>query len=112
MKDNKGQALIEFILIIPIFMFILLSIIDIGNIVISKYKLEDNISVVADLYQQNRQSELNDYIKSNNLIIYYNNNTDYTNIVLEKNVNIITPGLNVILGRKMNIQTERSIYHE
>ena len=37
MKDNHGQALIEFIIIIPVLLFILFAIVDIGNIIYQKY---------------------------------------------------------------------------
>ena len=50
MKDNKGQALVEFVLIVPILIFILLALIDIGNVIINKYKLEDNLSTIVELY--------------------------------------------------------------
>ena len=38
--NKKGQALVEFILILPIFIFILLAIVDIGKINIMKSHLE------------------------------------------------------------------------
>ena len=50
MKSNKGQALVEFIMIIPIFIFILLAIVDFGNIIYQKYQLENNIDTIADMY--------------------------------------------------------------
>ena len=60
MKDNKGQALVEFVLIVPILIFILLALIDIGNVIINKYKLEDNLSTIVELYQNNKHDEINE----------------------------------------------------
>ena len=37
--NKKGQALIEFILIMPIFLILIMSLIDVGNIYIKKYEL-------------------------------------------------------------------------
>jgi len=41
MKNNKGQALVEFIIILPIFLLLIISIIDFGNIISKKYSLEN-----------------------------------------------------------------------
>lgn len=112
MKNNKGQALVEFILIIPIFMFILLAIIDIGNIIISKYKLENSLSTIVELYQNNQNAELQNYVLQNNLVVNYNKKDKYTTIVLNDDVLVRTPGLNNILGKKMKIETSRTIYNE
>ena len=40
MKNKKGQALVEFVVIMPIFIMLLISIIDLGNIIYKKYHLE------------------------------------------------------------------------
>ena len=39
MKNNKGQALVEFIIILPIFLLLIISVIDFGNIISKKYFL-------------------------------------------------------------------------
>lgn len=112
MKNDKGQALVEFILIIPIFMFILLAIIDVGNIIISKYKLENNLNTIVELYQNNQDAELQNYVLQNNLYVNYNKNDKYTTIVINDDVLVRTPGLNNILGKKMKLETSRTIYNE
>lgn len=112
MKDNRGQALVEFLLIIPVLMFIVLAFVDVGNIVTSKYKLEDQMSTIISLYENNSLSEIENYISLNNLNINYSNYNNYTTISLNKNISIITPGLNNILGKKMKIETKRTIYNE
>ena len=47
MKSNKGQALVEFVVIMPIFIMLLISIIDLGNIY--NQSLEEIIN--SDRYQ-------------------------------------------------------------
>ena len=37
MKKNKGQALVEFIIIIPVLLLLLMGMIDFGNIIHKKY---------------------------------------------------------------------------
>ena len=61
--NRKGQALIEFVLILPVFLMILFTIVDFGNILFSKNKLESTSSdLVRILYRgKNVQEVLNDY---------------------------------------------------
>ena len=110
--NNKGQALVEFILIIPIFMFILLGIIDISNIITNKYKLEDNLNVIVELYQNNDKAELSSYINKENITIDYEIDNKYTKIIVKRIVSIKTPILNNILGRQKEIDATRTIYNE
>ena len=112
MKNNKGQALVEFILIIPVFMFILLALIDVGNIIYSKYKLENSLNIIVELYQSNQTDKLSNYVTDNNLSVNYKENGTYMTILLNSKVDIMTPGLNNILGKNMNIETSRVIYSE
>ena len=106
MKDNKGQALVEFVLIVPILIFILLALIDIGNVIINKYKLEDNLSTIVELYQNNKHDEINTLAENKGIVV------SYTTIKLKKNVVIMTPGLNNVLGHQIVLETERSVYNE
>lgn len=112
MKNHEGQALVEFILIIPVLAFLILGIIDIGNIVISKYHLENDLSNIVELYQIGKYSEIDNYINDNNIQIVYEKKDLYTTIILSDNVYIKTPGLNNVLGKKMKIETKRIIYNE
>ncbi len=112
MKNNRGQALVEFLLVIPVFMFILLGIIDVGNIIISKYKLENNLSTVVELYQNNQIAELSNYVSKKDIVVNYEKGEKYTEIILSDKVSIMTPGLNNILGKSMLIETSRTIYNE
>ena len=62
MKNNKGQALVEFIIIIPVLIFILFALIDFGNIILQKYKLEDSMDTISELYLVNDTSGINSYL--------------------------------------------------
>ena len=50
MKD-KGQALIEFVLILPVILLILLYIIEFGRITLKKQQLESNMDLIVNLYE-------------------------------------------------------------
>lgn len=57
MKNNKGQALVEFVIIMPIFIFIVLAMFDLGNIIIKKYELENNLDTIVNMYEENKNEE-------------------------------------------------------
>ena len=46
--NKKGQALIEFILILPIILLILVYLIDIGHIFMQKYDLNNSLETVSE----------------------------------------------------------------
>ena len=50
MKNNKGQALVEFIIVLPILLLIIISIVDFGNIISKKYKS------LSEFFMQKKQS--------------------------------------------------------
>ena len=47
--NKKGQALVEFILILPVLILILFVIIDFGNIFYSKYELQNQSADIVNL---------------------------------------------------------------
>ena len=46
------------------------------------------------------------------VLINEENNNDYTKIVISKDINIMTPGLNLILGNPYRISIERNVLNE
>ena len=110
MKKNSGQALIEFVIILPIILMILLYIIEFGRITLKKYELESNMELIAELYKDNKQEEMNDYINTNNIKIEITKNNELTTIIIRKNIKTNMPLINRILGN--NIETKRTIYEQ
>ena len=110
MKNDRGQALVEFILILPIFLLLIMSIIDFGNIITKKYSLENDIDVISDLYKEEKYEDINKYIKDKKIEISYSNDDDFLKINISKNINITSPVLNLIFGRTYKIDIEKSIY--
>ena len=112
--NKKGQALVEFIIIIPILVFILLAIIDYVNLSYNKSKLENIIVDVGNMCKNNESEvEINNFIKSNdkdtNLEVKYEDK--YIYIKLTKPFSYITPGMDNIFKTK-SIVVERKIYNE
>lgn len=106
--NRKGQALVEFVLILPVFILILFAIVDFGTILSKKNELEnDSIDIVLLI---NNGTNI-DAIKSkySDLDIDLKDADKYTEIKITKSINIITPGLNLILGNPYKVIVERVI---
>ena len=109
--NNKGQALVEFVLILPIFLFLILAVYDFGMIFNSKTSLENESSDIITLYKNGKTlDEIKLMYPDNQVTI--TNDSDYYQIKVEKSVNLITPGFNRIFGDPYLINVERYIPYE
>lgn len=109
---NKGQALVEFIIILPILLLLLLGLIDFGNIIYKKYTLENDLDQIVILIKQKNEVGINTYLKQNGITSSIETKTDTTSITLTKKITINTPGLNKILGKTYQIEAKRVILNE
>lgn len=106
--NRKGQALVEFVLILPVFILILFAIVDFGTILSKKNELEnDSIDIVLLINNGTSIDEIKS--KYSDLDIDLKDVDKYTDIKITKSINIITPGLNLILGNPYKIIVERVI---
>jgi len=110
MKNNKGQALVEFIIVLPILLLLIMAIIDIGNIFVKKYSIENDLDVVYDMYKLGDNDGINNYVKEKELKIDYEKNGEFLVINLSKLTKINTPILNNILGYNYKIEASKVIY--
>lgn len=106
--NNKGQALIEFVLILPVFLFILFAIIDFGIIFNSKSNLESDSADIIELFKNGTSVEEIKNIYEDNLIGISSDGKYYT-FTITTSVNLITPGLNRVLGDPYTINVERVV---
>ena len=112
MKNNKGQALVKFIIILPIFLLLIISVIDFGNIISKKYSLENDIDTISSMYKDNKVNQIEYYINKKDIKVKFTNEGDLTNIKLSKDVKIMSPMLNLVFGKFYDISVEKSIYNE
>ena len=107
--NRKGQALVEFILILPVFLMILFTIIDFGNILFSKNKLESTSSdLVRVIYHgDNVQEVLSNYKDVSVKVDDYQDK--YKKITVSQDIKVITPFLDRILGNPCKIKVERIV---
>lgn len=112
MKNNKGQALIEFVIILPILLLLILGAIDFGNILYKKYTLENDLDYITSLVRNNKTIEIDYYNKQNHITSNIEQIESKTTITVSKNISVITPGLNKILGKNYKIEAKRVILNE
>lgn len=108
--NKHGQALVEFIIILPILLLLIFAFIDLGRIIVCKNHLEGVMSEVANL----EESEIKEYLKKDSeyKISYSIKIDEYKNITLTTNLDLITPGLKNILHNPYVVKVERSIVYE
>ena len=114
--NKKGQALVEFIIILPIFVMMLLCIVDIGKIIFYQNRLEGKMEDVITLYNNGNTYEkiLNVIEKdeSDVTLEIANDNNEYIEFKLIKELEILTPGLNLILDNPYKVDVKRVIYYD
>ena len=117
--NKKAQALIEFVLILPVLIMLIFSFLDIGRIYVTKSELETITTNVASYIKENTNSsenDIKDYISNltdKKINIEKLERTDkYTSIKLTNRVALITPGINLILGNDYKASVERVIVNE
>lgn len=117
MKNKKGQALIEFVLVLPVLVMLIFSVIDFGRIFVNKNELETALGYINDIDRESLDyNSLNEVINKNTkdpiIIDIKDENDGYISITLSKKINIITPGLNLILSSPYKISTNRVVKYE
>ena len=109
--NRKGQALVEFVLILPVFILMLFAVVDFGFIVSKKNELENiSVDVISMIRSGKSIDEINKFYP--NLSINKVDRDDNIDIKLSENVDIMTPGLNLILGDPYKVEIERIIPSE
>ena len=106
--NRKGQALVEFVLILPIFLLILFAVVDFGIILSKKNEIE-NVSI--DVISMLKNNDNIDKIESlyPDLKISVSSENEYLKIVISEKIDIMTPGLNLVLGDPYEVVVERII---
>ena len=105
--NRKGQALVEFVLILPVFLMILFIIVDFGTILNNKSRLENTSADIIEMYKNGETIENISAIYSDVSINVSNYKEKYKKVVIKKEVNLITPGLERILEDPFPIEIER-----
>lgn len=114
--NSKGQALVEFVIILPVTLMLVFGIVDFGRVIYVKNNLENVNSDVVDLYRNGKTTEEIDNIinmnKKENVKISIDVRNEYTNIVVSSSIRPITPGLSLVASKVFDVKTERVIKNE
>ena len=107
-KSRKGQALVEFVIILPVLLLIIISMVDFGNLLFQKYQLEKNLEYVSDLYLANDTNALEQ--EKQKLNIKTEETESYVKLTIQKEANLASPILRRVLGGHYQIETSRKLY--
>ncbi len=117
MKNKQsGQALIEFVMILPVLIMLIFSFVDLGRIILENNRLESLTTIVINKYSETQDySQLKDYIvdlgyDDVDLSLVQKNNT--LTVGVTKKVSLVTPGLDKIIGDPYHVKIERVVNYE
>ena len=96
--NKRGQALVEFVLVLPILIFLLLALVDISRMMIMKNHLESVLSSVDKETITINDKEYNIQFEKKDNYVY-----------LKSCIDVITPGMNKILGNPACVTTSKEI---
>lgn len=113
MENKKGQALIEFILILPFVIYMCFILFDLGNMLINKNKLNSTMDEVVSIYKNtNNEEEIKKYLKLNDISDFkIKNQGEFKKIIIKQKINFSTIGIKQLFKNK-KIKVERIIYSE
>ena len=109
--NRKGQALVEFVLILPVFLFLLFAVYDFGMIFNKRNSLENKSTDIIMLYKDGKKIDELEALYSDLDISIYRDN-DYDCVTIMDKVKLITPGLNRIMGNPYLVEVKRYIPYE
>ena len=109
--NRKGQALVEFVLILPVFLLLIFAVYDFGMIFNKRNVLENDSTDIVLLYKDGKTiAEINQIYPDLDISVIRENG--YDNFVISDDVKIITPGLNRIMGNPYKVKVERYVPYE
>lgn len=110
MLTKKGQALIEFVLLLPVILILIFSGIDVLNLILKKNDLSSQVNDQIVLLEEKKESliDLEKNLESKNIDITFKENTKSITIIAKKEVSWISPITELILKR-YTISIERVI---
>ena len=109
--NNKGQSLVMFILIIPVLVLIMILVIDIGNGILEKQRI-DNINYLIVNYALDNIDDINLENKLTNLITLNDKELSVINVKIENDIVNIELKKNIkgIFNKKLKLVSVSSKY--
>ena len=101
--NKKGQALVEFIIVLPIFILTILAVFDIVNIYQTKISLEENLDNL--LLDEN-------YEIDSNIKVEETTKEEKTTYILSKEVEVSSPFVSVVTSSPYKVVISRTVYEK
>ena len=112
--NKKGQALVEFVIVLPILIMLLFATIDFGLIIYNKNKLENKLTDVINMVKNNEtENDIIEFItkdQSRKTTYKIEQDDEFVTVKLFTSIEIMTPGLNKVLDSPYKISVSRVIY--
>ncbi len=105
--NKRGQALVEFVLILPVILIMIMSIICIGNIYLEKYKLNNALDTCTSLYLNDKNDSLKSYIIKQDISFTTKEDGDFTEIEVSKSIDIP-----VLKSKQYVISASKKVYND
>jgi Flp pilus assembly protein TadG len=106
--NSKGQALVEFVILVPIFFLIIMTLSDFVSFAYNKIKLENELDYITDLYLADKENSIKSYANEQDIEYIISINDKSVNIEVFKDVKFIMPASAGVLEN--NVRSERTIY--
>lgn len=115
--NKKAQALVEFVLILPIIILLLFGFIDIGRIMLVKSEIENKVVDIIPMIRRDNKTniEVEKHLQSNfsyQIDLDIVDNGETFTMKASAKVDFITPGFNNILGKLREVSVKRVAVYE
>lgn len=99
MFNKKGQALIEFVLLLPVVIILIFSSIDVLNLLLKKNDLNNRLNDEIALFENKGETiiDLEKKLEKENIDIKFKQKDNYTAIIATKEIKWISPITEAIL---------------
>jgi Flp pilus assembly protein TadG len=114
MKSNRGQALVEFAIILPVFLMLVFGMIDFGRIILRSNQIENHVQnavqqSIFGVSDADVENNIDDSVDFNYTFTIELDTPDLGQVTMTmtSEVDIITPGLNLIVDDPYIVVSKR-----
>ena len=111
MLNKKAQALIEFVLLLPIIILMLFSFIDILHLLVVRNETNDKFSDEVELVENKKETvlDMEKNLKKEDIKLSYDHDENYITIHATKKIKWISPVTDLVLKNRNTIKLKRVI---
>lgn len=113
--NKRGQALVEFIIVLPVFILLIFGFIDFGKIIYVKNEISNILPDVKEMYEKGKDNEdIKNFVKKNNKDNVLEITKDETLVTFKvyRKMSLITPGLGIVMDNPYKVESSLVIEDE